>query len=138
MLGQCDARKMNEVEWMQTDRVALLPMPADQFFRRKGATPVSPIARRSFHRFYCSGQGILTWQDLSLGVYTIDLSRHGMGIISPVQLFPKDRATIRLWNDRECELEVARCRRLDYESYECGCRFVVGRRINENVAGGQI
>lgn len=131
MLELSHARKIDEAEWASADRVARLPMPEEAFFERVGPMPQTFASRRSFHRFYFPGQGILAWRDMSLGVYTTDISRKGLGMISPVQLFPMERATLRLCDGTECPLEVARCRRIGAECYECGCRFVVGRRVNE-------
>lgn len=133
MLDERDARKIDRRMWKCVDIVAQLPIPHREFFRRSGATPASQFGRRSFHRFHCPGEAVLTWREMTLGVYTVNVSRQGMGLITPVQLFPKDQVVLQLWDGSSCRLEVARCRRLGIESYECGCRFVIGRQMNKSV-----
>jgi hypothetical protein len=88
-------------------------------------------SRRSFHRFYFRGKGVLQWRGETLGIYTTDLSRKGMGLLAPLQLFPMERVNLRMSDGRECQLEIVRCRRVGNGCYECGARFAVGLRINE-------
>lgn len=134
MLEQRNAGHMSDECWQTVDKLVRLPVSEEEFLAHQGATPTTYSSRRSFHRFYFRGKGILTRRGTSLGVYTTDLSRKGLGLLAPIQLFPMDRVTLRLDNGMECQLEIVRCRRVDRDCYECGSRFVVGVRINEIVS----
>lgn len=133
MLDQCDARNVIAAFWEAADKITLLHLPEDQFLAQTGPTPCADASRRSYHRFYFRGKGLLRRGAETLAVYTNDLSRKGLGLFAPVQLFPKERVTLRLSDGRECQLEIVRCRRVGQNCYECGARFVVGLRLNEIV-----
>jgi PilZ domain len=130
MLGQRNAGNMIDASWDGVDQFVRLQIPEEEFLRCAGATPMTDDSRRSFHRFYFRGKALLDWRGESLGVYTTDLSRKGMGLLSPIQLFPKSRVQLQLGDSTKCQLEVVRCRRIGQECYECGTRFVIGVRLN--------
>jgi len=48
-----------------------------------------------------------------------------MGLISPVQLFPREQIELRMNPQRTYALEVIRCRRVKPNCYECGTIFVL-------------
>jgi hypothetical protein len=108
---------------------AILPEDGGEFFARRGPAPCSPIARRSFHRFYFRHPAVMLQDGERYGVFTLDVSRHGVGFVSPVQIFPKQVVELRLPDGRCLRLEAARCRRIKAHCYECGSRFVVGGEI---------
>jgi hypothetical protein len=134
MLEQCHAGNVTDATWDTADKITRLTIPEVEFLAHAGATPPTYTSRRSYHRFYFRGKGLLVRRRETLGVYTTDLSRKGLGLLSPIQLFPMERVKLQLSDGRECQLEIVRCRRLDRDCYECGSRFVVGLRLNEIVA----
>jgi hypothetical protein len=60
-----------------------------------------------------------------LGAFTKDVSRQGIGFLSPVQLLPMEHIGLLLANGTEYALEVSRCRRVDQDCFDCGGRFVL-------------
>lgn len=111
--------------WAETDANARLPESVcEEYFAHQGPTPVHLDNKRTYHRFFMRGKAILKRDESLLGVYTKDLSRQGLGFLSPVQLFPLERIAIKLPNGAEYQLEITRCRRIDESCYECGTKFV--------------
>ena len=94
------------------------------FFAPHGATPVFHDNRRAYHRYYMRGKAIVLRGDATLAAYTKDVSRQGIGFLSPVQLLPKERVKLRL-PKAQLSLEVARCRRVDQSCFEVGARFAL-------------
>lgn len=133
MLDECHARSLSGAAWDAADKTTVLPVPEGEFMAQLGPTPVAFTSRRSYHRFYFRGKGILHRGGETFAVYTTDLSRKGLGLLVPQQLFPRERVVLQLSDGRECKLEIVRCRRVGPNCYECGSRFVVGLRLNENV-----
>lgn len=78
--------------------------------------------KRKFVRLRCQGRAILDRQAERLAVYVVDLSRSGIGILSPVQLFPSELVQLTT-PDRRLPLCVVRCVRLGPDCFHCGCRF---------------
>jgi hypothetical protein len=67
------------------------------------------------------GKAVLKRGGTTLGIYTVDLSRQGIGILSPVPLLPKERVQVQLAAVK-LTLEIARCRRLGDNCFLCGAR----------------
>ena len=82
-------------------------------------------SKRSYHRFYLRGRAIVKHKDMLLGAYTKDVSRQGIGFLSPVQLMPMEQIGVQLPNGAEYSLEVTRCRRVDEGCFDCGAKFVL-------------
>ena len=124
MLGVSDAGTLTEL-WDQTEPKAALPAPPEEFFAPRGPVPDKLKSKRAHQRHYLRRQAILTYELAKYAVYLQDCSRMGMGLISPVQLFPRQR--VQLWTDgqRSYRLEVTRCRRRAANCYECGTVFVL-------------
>jgi hypothetical protein len=101
------------------------------FFAMKGPMPVYLDSRRGYHRFHLRDKAILKHQSKLLGTYTIDVSRQGIGFLSPYQLWPKERVQLLLTSGREYDLQVTRCRRRGKNLFECGGRFVISSKLQE-------
>lgn len=106
-----------------TIRVKLPMLTAKYFFEPKGAMPNHYSSRRSFHRYYMRSKAVLVCGNTVYGAYTTDVSRQGIGFLSPRQLMPKEKWKLRLPNGAEYELLVARCRRESEHCYACGGKF---------------
>jgi PilZ domain len=111
--------------WESTDPKVLLPAHLANFFEPQGAMPVRPDNRRGYHRYFMRGKAILKRNGVMLGSYTKDVSRQGVGFLSPVPLLPLQRVQLQLANGTELHLEVARCRRVDKDCFDCGARFAL-------------
>ena len=115
---------MSEQEW---DAVALktdLPEDFESFRAARGPAPLAFDTRRAYRRFFLRNKAILETGDVSLAIYTKDVSRQGIGVLTPVQLLPKTKVRLRLPAGDIYQLEIARCRRIAAGCYECGTRFV--------------
>jgi len=111
--------------WEATPTKVQLPgLAAEQFFDVRGAMPLYHDNRRSYHRYFMRGKAVLKRGKALLGTYTKDVSRQGVGFLSPVQLLPKEKVQLRL-PTTELSLQVARCQRLDQGCFECGAKFVL-------------
>ena len=118
-------KKLMEELWEATPtKVQLSGAAAEQFFDVRGAMPLYHNNMRSYHRYYMRGKAVLKRGKALLGTYTKDVSRQGVGFLSPVQLLPKEKVLLRL-PTTELSLQVARCQRLDQGCFECGARFVL-------------
>ena len=84
---------------------------------RRERTPLPSV----FH----AQKAVLQRDEMKLGCYTMDVSRQGIGLLSPVQLLPLDRVQLHLPNGSELPLEIARCRRVDRGCFDCGARFAL-------------
>jgi len=125
MLGVSDEQSVIAVAWEQVELKTQLPEYLRDFFERVGPMPAQHGCRRAYQRFYIRGKAILHHKDKFLGVYTVDASRQGLCFMSPVQMFPKERCSIRLPKTKEFQIQVVRCRRIDEGCYECGAMFVM-------------
>jgi PilZ domain len=111
--------------WESTATKARLPEPENSYLAPQGAMPVSPGNKRAYHRFYLRGKALLKRQGSFLGIYTKDVSRRGIGFLSPVQLLPKEHVHLHMPGAKELMLEVTRCRRLDESCFDSGGKFVL-------------
>jgi hypothetical protein len=94
------------------------------FFEQHGAMPLFHDNRRAYHRYFMRGKAVVLRGNATLAAYTKDVSRQGIGFLSPVQLLPKERVKLRL-PTTQLSLEIARCRRMDQGCFECGARFAL-------------
>lgn len=118
--------------WKATPSKAELPTDQDEFFSRRGPTTACPMSDRGFQRYYFRGKAILQLGDVCHAVYTNDVSRTGIGLYSPVQLFPCDKVTLVLPTRDEVVLQVTRCRRVADRCYDCGSVFWKNSSENAN------
>jgi PilZ domain len=95
-----------------------------QFMEQQGAMPIYHDNRRAYHRYFMRGKAVVLRGDATLAAYTKDVSRQGIGFLSPVQLLPKERVRLRV-PKAQLSLEIARCRRVDQGCFECGARFAL-------------
>jgi hypothetical protein len=58
-----------------------------------------------------------------MSVASTDVSRQGIGFLSPVQLMPKETWKLRLPTGAEYELRICRCRRESDNCYAFGGKF---------------
>ena len=122
MLDLSDATEISTI-WDDLESKAALPTSVERFFSKSGQKTMSEL--RSFDRHYLRCQAILQCEGESHAIYMKDCSRAGMGLVSPVQLFPRERIEIWMHGQRSYSLEVIRCRRIRTNSYECGTIFVL-------------
>ena len=117
-------KKLIEELWEQASTKVQPHFLSKDFFAQHGPAPVLGQNQRVYHRFYMRGKAVLKRGNSVFGTYTKDVSRQGIGFLSPVQLLPKERVVLQL-PVKELGLEVARCRRIDKGCFECGAKFVL-------------
>ncbi|MCA9235706.1 MAG: PilZ domain-containing protein [Planctomycetales bacterium] len=91
-----------------------------------GAAPASGDSRRKYHRFHLREQAVLRYAAGTFAVYTKDVSRMGMGVMVPEQLFPCDEFELLMPGEQWISLIVRRCRRVQEECYDVGAEFAAG------------
>ena len=125
MLGQGHGRQLIADLWELTEPKVQLPYPlADGFLESHGPLASFYDDKRAFQRFFLRGKAVLKRRGSMLGAYTKDVSRQGVGFLSPVQLMPREQIQLTL-PSAELKLEVSRCRRLDKGCFDCGGRFAL-------------
>lgn len=107
-------------EWMQLPVRAAVP--SQDYLEVTGPAPTPHDDRRRSARYRCRGRAILQRESERFAGYTADVSPTGMGIISPVQLLPKEHVEITTFRQK-VPLIVIWCRRLGKDCYQCGCQF---------------
>ncbi len=125
MLGLGHERRLIADLWEMTEDKVCLPFPmANGFMESQGPASLYYDDKRSFQRFFLRSKAVLKRRDSKLGAYTKDVSRQGVGFLSPVQLMPKEKVQLTLAS-AELKLEVSRCRRVDKGCFDCGGRFAL-------------
>ena len=125
MLERGDDQKLIDDLWERASAKVRLPEPMSKdFFAPHGPMPLFYENKRAYHRFYMRAKALLKRGQSVLGSYTKDVSRQGVGFLSPVQLLPKEKVQLCLPTG-ELSLEVARCRRVDQGCFECGAKFAL-------------
>lgn len=126
MLGRCHDNRLIADEWDATEVKVQLPAAVRvAFFDKKGPMPLYYENSRGYHRYFLRAKAVLKCGEVKFGSYTKDVSRQGIGLLSPVQLFPLDRVKLQLPNGSEMHLEITRCRRVDQGCFDCGARFAL-------------
>ena len=126
MLGLSHEKCVIDELWQAADAHTQLPLrTATNFFEPKGPMPIHFSSRRSFHRYYLRSKAILVQGARIYGVYTTDVSRQGFGFLSPRQLMPKEKWTLKLPNGAEYVLQIKRCRRESENCFACGGGFTI-------------
>jgi hypothetical protein len=125
MLGRDHDQKLINRLWACATATAQLPEAMSKdFFAHRGPMESHFDNKRNYHRYYLRTKALVKRGQAVLGTYTKDVSRQGVGFLSPVQLLPKERVILHL-PTAELSLEVARCRRVDQGCFECGARFAL-------------
>lgn len=125
MLEFDNDQKLMEELWESTaSRVELREAVKKTFFAAHGAGPLYYDNRRIYHRYFLRAKAVLKRASSVHGTYTKDVSRQGIGFLSPVPLMPKERVKLRT-AATELSLEVTRCRRVDPGCFECGAKFAL-------------
>jgi hypothetical protein len=110
-----------------------LPMPEWEFLDKRGPLPVSPNEARRFQRLYFRTRATMrvlptipAFQcvEHAAGVYTRDVSRVGIGFLSPEQLFPNEQVVMKVAQLGEMLVTVATCRYVGPKCYSVGATFV--------------
>lgn len=122
MLELSNASEIAEL-WNALELKAELPCDPEEFFGKSGSTP--EYEQREFDRHYLRCQAVIRRELDNFAVYMKDCSRAGMGLVSPVQLFPREKIQLWLKPERSYSLEVIRCRRIKANCYECGTIFLL-------------
>jgi hypothetical protein len=117
-------KQLIEELWESAATKVRLSESLRQFMEQQGAMPVYHDNRRAYHRYFMRGKAVMLRGDATLAAYTKDVSRQGIGFLSPVQLLPKERIRLRV-PKAQLSLEIARCRRVDQGCFECGARFAL-------------
>jgi hypothetical protein len=131
MLEVDNGQKLMEDLWeATTSKVELPEQLRATFFGAQGPEPLFHDNKRSYHRYFMRGKAVLRRGETTFGTYTKDISRQGVAFYSPVPLLPKERVRLRL-AAAELSLEVARCRRVEPNFYECGARFALQGRSSQ-------
>ena len=127
MLAATAGENSIDEAWVSADKKVELPQSLGPFFFTKtGPMPVHQDEnKRGFHRHYMRGKALLKRGASTFGTYTKDISRKGIGLLSPVQLMPLERIALVLPNGSTLHLEVTRCRRLERNCFDCGARFAL-------------
>jgi PilZ domain len=125
MLELDNGQKLMDDLWKATSaKVELSDSMKQELFDTGGASRFGYDNRRSYQRYFMRGKAVLKRDDTMLGTYTKDVSRQGVGFLSPVSLLPKERVKLRM-SAAELSLEITRCQRLDAKCFECGAKFVL-------------
>jgi hypothetical protein len=126
MLAFSPDHELKPDAWEGADQTVQLPESlATSFFDKRGPMRLHHENNRSYHRYFMRAKALLKRGDLLLGVYTKDVSRQGVGFLSPVELLPLESIELLLPDARALKLVVARCRRLDDSCFECGAGFAL-------------
>lgn len=125
MLDIAHDKQLIEEMWESAPtKVRLTESLRQMFMEQHGAMPIYHDNRRAYHRYFMRGKAVVLRGDTTLAAYTKDVSRQGIGFLSPVQLLPKERVRLCL-PKAQLSLEIARCRRVDQGCFECGARFAL-------------
>lgn len=120
-----DSQKLLEKAWEATSsKVALSDSLAQEFFSDDGSNWLSFGSRRSYQRSLMRGKALLVRGESTIGAYTKDISRKGIGFLAPIALQPNERVKLLLAT-AELTVEVVRCHQIEPACFECGARFIV-------------
>ena len=129
MLAVSSGQNLIDDAWEAADMTVQLPDSlGPRFFEMHGPMPLYHENKRGYHRHYMRGKALLKRGETTLGTYTKDISRKGIGLLSPIPLLPLERVDLILPNGSTLYLEMARCRRVDKNCFDCGARFALGSK----------
>lgn len=124
MLEFDNGQKLMDELWEMVEAKVSPDLLGADFYAAHGPAHGHNENQRAYHRYFMRGKAILKREKSIVGGYTKDVSRQGVGFLSPVQLMPKERVKLRL-PVVELGLEVTRCRRIGKDCFECGGKFVL-------------
>ncbi|BBO35205.1 PilZ domain-containing protein [Lacipirellula parvula] len=123
MLGSSVHRIESSQSLSAQARVELSAEEAHAFFSLKGPMGRRDDNRRAFHRFFMRSEAVLLGDGFVYAVYTCDISRQGIGFLSPRQLLPHQKCKLELPNGSRFDVLIKRCRRENDNCFVCGARF---------------
>lgn len=123
MLDLRNSRELIECHWQSLDLRAELPCSKQEYWDLSGPMRVQSDSERRFHRYYLREIGILHRGGHDLAVYAKDVSRMGIGLYAPIQLFPCDRVKLQLPGKQTLVLQITRCLRIRDRCFECGTLY---------------
>jgi hypothetical protein len=123
--GHCDQDRCEiDAIWHRVQQKPRIPDEAIEFFEQSGPANLVFQSQRRFHRYYSRGIAVLNQGGTLLGVYTKDVSRDGIGFLSPIELAPQERLELHIAGVPRRRIEITRCRNLAERCFECGAVFV--------------
>jgi hypothetical protein len=114
-----------ENRWLATQVKAHLPASLESCYWRAGHLPLHQTNSRRYNQYYLRVKAILIHGNQPFGGYTMDLSRQGIGMLSPIEFKRADRIQVTLPNDREFTIGIVRCCKIANRCYECGGQFII-------------
>jgi hypothetical protein len=115
-----------EEQWQATQSQVQIPDSMRKcFFEKCGNLPLSQINHRQYNRYYLRVKAIVDYCDYKIGCYTMDLSRQGIGLLSPTSLEKSERVQLHLPQRAGFLLEITRCCQIEDRCFDCGGRFVL-------------
>lgn len=125
MLAPC-SDDVSRSLWPRLAERTQLPCSEAEFLAVDGTALASGHSRRQYHRYHLRRPAILRGAGDTAAVYSKDVSRMGLGLLTPRQLFPSDEIELLLPDQPWVKLIVRRCRRLQPCCYEVGAEFAEG------------
>lgn len=125
MLEPDDGLELISKLWSKVQERPLLPESEADFLKLCGRCESRYDSRRAYERYYYRNRSILTVGVRTIGVYAKDISRLGIGFISPEQFFPGDEVTILVPGPKKMKLRIKRCWRVADRCYDCGAEYVL-------------
>jgi PilZ domain len=126
MQVKVDSELTFEERWQAAKLQAQIPdSMRESFFDKCGHMPLSPVNKRQYNRYFLRVKAIIEYRNEVFGCYTMDLSRQGMGLLSPISLERAEQIQLHLRQGTRYVLETTRCQQIDEHCYECGGRFVL-------------
>ncbi len=131
----CDLDKAQLEQWILS-LPCRVQLPAGHDTDRVEQSPPMQGDRRRFPRMICRGKryraALEYRQSLSAlprpqewhGVYTLDISRGGIGFLHSEPLYPGERMRVVLLGGAQHFIAIVRCLRLNELCYSIGARFV--------------
>lgn len=132
MLDIDDSHSIVDDIWATAAQQTKLPKEWIDFFDFEGPAPLDQSSQRRYHRFFLRGKAIVLCGDDWMACFTKDVSRIGIGLLAPAQIFP--RQVLRVWlpDGRDYLMRVARCVRVGENCYECGANFLRVTELKNN------
>ena len=111
--------------WEATESKTVLAVSEEDFFSARGELTECTTSRRAHERHFLRSPAIIKCGHQTHAVYLKDVSRTGIGLLSPVQLFPRQQFLMLLTEQIRYRLQTIRCRRVGPKCYECGTVFLL-------------
>lgn len=124
MLAVGHDRGLIEPAWKAAEAKVQLPDSwRASFFEKSGPMALHHENRRNYHRYFVRVKTVIKHGGKKYGGYTMDISREGVGLLSPVQFLPQDLIELQLPHGYALPLVVVRCKYLATLCFECGAKF---------------